>query len=156
MLHRSAACIDASCGYHIGIDYAVCVQVLEAVRTATLRHTKQGQTCCPELSALRGGPRGRGGEPAVEFARGSADALRVVRHDGGREAGEVVWQVLLRRGTAEAVGGVVDGVALAGGEQSSEVGEQVAMCDGFVGALFPGTALRSLSTYVDLDMHSSF
>ena len=92
----------------------VCVQVLEAVRTATLRHTKQGQTCCPELSALRGGPRGRGGEPAVEFARGSADALRVVRHDGGREAGEVVWQVLLRRGTAEAVGGVVDGVALAG------------------------------------------
>ena len=81
----------------------VCVQVLEAVRTATLRHTKQGQTCCPELSALRGGPRGRGGEPAVEFARGSADALRVARHDGGREAGEVVWQVLLRRGTAEAV-----------------------------------------------------
>ena len=86
----------------------VCVQVLEAVRTATLRHTKQRRTCCPEPSALREVSRGRGGEPAVEFARGLADALRVVCHDGGRETGEVVRQVLLRRGTAEAVGGAVD------------------------------------------------
>ena len=99
------------CVHQIKRTY-VCVQVLEAVRTATLRHTKQRRTCCPELSALREVSRGRGGEPAVEFARGLADALRVVCHDGGRETGEVVRQVLLRRGTAEAVGGAVDDDAL--------------------------------------------
>ena len=56
--------------------------------------------------------RGRGGEPAVEFARGLADALRVARDDGSREASEVVRQVRLRRRAAEAVGGAVDDDAL--------------------------------------------
>ena len=85
----------------------VCVQVLEAVRTATLYVTQnKRQACRPETSALREVSRGRGGEPVVGFARGVADALRVVRDDGGREASEVVRQVRPRRRTAEAVGGV--------------------------------------------------
>ena len=105
----------------------MCVQVLEAVRTATLRHTKQRQAHCPGFSALRDVSRGRGREPLVELARGLADALRVVCNDRGREAGEVVRQELLRRGAAEAVGGAVGDLALVdeGGvvaEEAEEVG----------------------------------
>ena len=85
----------------------LCVQVLEAVRAATLLHTKQRQACCPGYSALRDVSRGRGCEPPVELARGLADTLRVVRNDRSREAGEVVRQELLRRGAAEAVGGTL-------------------------------------------------